>query len=85
MAVYVVARFNPVFVDMSLVEIHRNPVEMAMPDFGFRHQDVGEPGDVIRGTLEQYGFKTVLVIHPHMHGRNHNVVIGMLQLGDALG
>ena len=78
MSVHVMARLVAALVYVPLVHFNRYTIQMSMPYFRFGHQRVGELRDVRSRPFQQYRFQTVLVMNPDMHGRDHNVVIGML-------
>jgi len=80
----VMACLDTVFVNVSLINLDGNAIQVSVPHFGFGHQRIGKPGDVGSRTLEEYGLQTVFMIDPNVHGGDHDVVVRVLQLGDAL-
>src|SRR5574343_1599148 len=70
---------------MVMLGLQCNHVELAVADAAFGHQRVGKLSDIGRCPLEDDAFQTIVVIEMTVHGRHRQIVVIMLQPGQALG
>ncbi len=60
-------------------------VQFAVSNPAFRHQQIGKVANFGGGTLENHRFKAMIVVKVAVHRRHRQVVVIVLQTGQALG
>jgi hypothetical protein len=66
------------------IDVHRNQIQTTMPHLRLGSEGVGEGLNGRRGPAQHHGLQAVLVVQVHVHGRQHEVVVVVLQAGQAL-
>ena len=72
-------------VAMVVFELDRDEVEATVADLGLGHELVGERADLLGSAAQNQRLHAVVVIQMHMHGRQHDLVMLVLEIGEALG
>lgn len=63
----------------------RDQMQRTVPHSGLGDGRVGELPHLLAVSLQQHDLETILVIQMNMQGREHQVVMGMLGVGQAAG
>lgn len=72
-------------VAVALVQVDRDEVQVSMAYLGFGHERIGEVSYMLSIAPQDHGFQAVVVVQMHVHGGEHQVVMFVLQAGDAFG
>src|SRR5574343_1396573 len=72
-------------VGVMVFSFQRDDVELAVANAALGHQRIGELPDIGRRAFENHAFQAVVVVEMAVHGRHRQVVVGVLQAGQALG
>jgi hypothetical protein len=73
-----------VVIVFMLIQIHRYEVQSTVAHLRLGDEQVGERADLLRGAAQEQRLHAVVVIEVHVHGRQYELVMLVLEVGEAL-